>query len=190
MAGSLLVSTAVVAVAEIGDKTQLLSLLLAARYRKPVPIVLGILVATMFNHALAAYVGEWLRSFFTPESARWVLGLSLLAIAAWTLKPDTLDDDVPHTTRWGVFVLALVSFFFAEMGDKTQVATVVMAAEYRDFWSVVSGTTLGMMIANVPAVLLGAAAATRIPLKLVRVTAAVLFAGLGTAILLGLTPGA
>lgn len=185
MPGSFLVSTAVVSVAEIGDKTQLLSLLLAARYRKPVPIIAGILVATLLNHALAALVGEWLRGLMSPEIARWVLGLSLLAIAAWTLKPDKLDDAAPVATRWGVFAVTLASFFLAEMGDKTQVATVVMAAEYRDLWSVVTGTTLGMMIANVPAVLLGAAAAHKLPLKAVRLCAALLFFVLGVVILAG-----
>jgi putative Ca2+/H+ antiporter (TMEM165/GDT1 family) len=185
MPGSFFVSTAVVSVAEIGDKTQLLSLLLAARYRRPVPIIAGILVATLLNHALAALVGEWLRGLMSPEIARWVLGLSLLAIAAWTLKPDKLDGNVPPATRWGVFAVTLGSFFLAEMGDKTQVATVVMAAEYRNLWSVVMGTTLGMMVANVPVVLLGGAAADKLPLKLVRACAAILFAGLGAAILLG-----
>jgi Ca2+/H+ antiporter, TMEM165/GDT1 family len=183
MPGAFLVSTAVVSVAEIGDKTQLLSLMLAARYRRPVPIVAGILAATLLNHAAAAFVGEWLRGFFTPEAARWVLGLSLLAIAAWTLKPDRLDGTIPSATRWGVFAVSSVSFFLAEMGDKTQVATVVLAAEFRELTAVVLGTTLGMMIANVPVVLLGGAAAQRIPLKAVRIAAASMFAVLGAAIL-------
>ncbi len=185
MPGSFLVSTAVVAVAEIGDKTQLLSLLLAARFRKPWPIIAGIFAATLLNHAFAAFVGEWVRSLFTPEAARWVLGGSLLAIAAWTLKPDKLDDTLPATTRWGVLALTFVTFFIAEMGDKTQIATVVMAAEYRNLVNVVMGTTLGMMIANVPVVLLGGAMGNRIPLKSVRVVAALMFGGLGVATLAG-----
>lgn len=185
MPGSFLLSTVVVSVAEIGDKTQLLSLLLAARYRKPLPIIVGILIATLFNHGLAALVGEWLRALMTPDVARWVLGVSLLAIAAWVLVPDKVDDTAPVATRWGVFAVTLVSFFLAEMGDKTQVATVVMAAEYRDLVTVVLGTTLGMLIANVPAVLLGSAAAHRLPLKAVRACAALLFFALGVFILMG-----
>lgn len=187
MPGSFLVSTAVVSVAEIGDKTQLLSLLLAARFRKPLPIIAGILAATLLNHAFAALVGEWLRGLFTPEGARWALGLSMLAIAAWMLKPDRLEDTLPRATRWGVFALTFIAFFTAEMGDKTQVATVLMAAEYRDLAGVVLGTTLGMMIANVPVVLAGGAMADRIPLKAVRVVAASLFAALGIAALTGYT---
>ncbi|HEY9447068.1 MAG TPA: TMEM165/GDT1 family protein [Burkholderiales bacterium] len=185
MPGSFLVSTAVVSLAEIGDKTQLLSLLLAARFRKPAPIIVAIFLATLLNHGLAALLGEWVRGLLSPEAARWLLGLSLLAIAAWTLKPDKLDGAVPSATRLGVFAVTFVSFFFAEMGDKTQVATVVMAAEYRAFFAVVMGTTLGMMIANVPVVVLGGAMAHRIPLHIVRRVAAGMFAVLAVFILTG-----
>ncbi|HSQ05999.1 MAG TPA: TMEM165/GDT1 family protein, partial [Burkholderiales bacterium] len=143
MAASFLVPTVVVALAEIGDKTQLLSLLLAARFRKPVPIIIGILLATLLNHSLAGMLGEWLRSLVSADAARWVLGVSLIAIAAWVLRPDEIGNVESTTGRWGVFVIALVSFFFAEIGDKTQIATIVMAAQYHDLVSVVLGTTLG-----------------------------------------------
>jgi Ca2+/H+ antiporter, TMEM165/GDT1 family len=180
-----LVSTLVVAIAEIGDKTQLLSFLLAARFRKPLPIIVGIFCATVANHALAALLGEWVRAQFDPDALRWVLGLSLLAIAGWALKPDKLDAEVKQAGRYGVFLLTLVVFFIAEMGDKTQIATVVLAAQYQALIAVVLGTTLGMMIANVPAVLLGASMAHRIPLRAVRVCAALLFAVLGVLALVG-----
>jgi len=180
-----LVSTLVVAIAEIGDKTQLLSLLLAARFRNPLPIIVGIFFATVANHALAALLGEWVRAQFDPDALRWVLGLSLLAIAGWTLKPDKLDAEVKQAGRYGVFLLTFVVFFIAEMGDKTQIATVVLAAQYQALIAVVLGTTLGMMIANVPAVLLGSAMAHRIPLRAVRVSAALLFAVLGVLALVG-----
>lgn len=185
MAASFLVSTAVVSIAEIGDKTQLLSLLLAARFRKPAPIIVAIFLATLLNHGLAALLGEWVRGLLSPEVARWLLGLSLLAIAAWALKPDKLDGTAPSATGLGVFTVTLVSFFLAEMGDKTQVATVVMAAEYRDFAAVVMGTTMGMMIANVPVVILGGAAGHRIPLHIVRRIAAAMFAALAVFVLSG-----
>lgn len=176
----------VVAVAEIGDKTQLLSLLLAARYKKPLPIVAGILVATLTNHYAAGVLGAWIGSLLAPEYRRWVVGGSLLAIAAWTLKPDKLDGEVKESSRYGVFALTCVAFFLAEMGDKTQIATVVLAARYSTLALVVIGTTLGMMIANVPVVFLGSAASHRFPYRLVRVTAALMFALLGVAALLGI----
>ena len=187
MTTAFLVSTLVVAIAEIGDKTQLLSLLLAARFRRPLPIIVGIFCATAANHALAALFGEWVRAQFDPGTLRWVLGLSLLAIAGWTLKPDKLDAELKHVGRYGVFLLTFAVFFVVEIGDKTQIATVVLAAQYQALFAVVLGTTLGMMIANVPAVLLGAAMAHRIPLRAVRVSAALLFVVLGVLALVGVT---
>ena len=181
-----LTSVLVVALAEIGDKTQLLSLLLAARYKKPLPIVFGIFVATLANHALAGALGEWLRSLFSPQPLRWIVGASLLAIAAWTLKPDKFDGRVRESTRYGVFALTCAVFFLAEMGDKTQIATIVLAAKYHALMLVVFGTTFGMMIANVPVVFLGSAASQRIPFGSVRLIAALMFAALGAAALLGI----
>jgi putative Ca2+/H+ antiporter (TMEM165/GDT1 family) len=187
MMESLLVSTGVVALAEIGDKTQLLAFLLAARFKKPLPIVAGIFVATVFNHGLAGALGAWITSTLTPEVLRWVLGLSFLGMAAWTLVPDKIEDDeVSVASRFGVFGATLVTFFLAEMGDKTQVATVAMAAHYPDPLLVVVGTTLGMLIADVPAVFAGDKLAAKIPLKLVHGIAAVIFAVLGLATLSGL----
>ena len=180
-----LISTGIVALAEIGDKTQLLAFVLAAKFRRPVPIVAGILVATIANHGFAGALGSWLTSFASPEVLRWVLGLSFLGMAAWTLIPDTFDEDAARLGGRGVFVTTLVAFFFAEMGDKTQIATVALAAQYRAFYSVVAGTTLGMMLANVPAVYLGERIAHRVPVKVVHVVAACLFAVLGIATLLG-----
>ena len=178
-------STLVVALAEIGDKTQLLSLLLAARYRRPLPIIFGILVATLANHTLAGAFGAWIRSLLAPETLRWMIALSLFAIAAWTLKPDKLEARVRESTRYGVFALTCLVFFLAEMGDKTQIATVVLAARYDALISVVVGTTFGMMIANVPVVYLGSAAAHRIPFRAVRMVTALLFAVLGVAVVFG-----
>jgi putative Ca2+/H+ antiporter (TMEM165/GDT1 family) len=176
-----LVSTAVVAVGEIGDKTQLLALMLAARWRAPTPILLGILCATLANHALAGAVGVSLTHVVGPVALRWIVGLSFLALAAWALVPDRADvaDAARTGGRWGAFGATLVCFFLAEMGDKTQLATVALAAEYERLVEVVGGTTLGMMIADAPAVLLGSIAAHRIPLRAVRRVAAALFAGLG-----------
>ena len=177
---ALAVSTGVVALAEIGDKTQLLALVLAARWRKPVPIILGILVATILNHALAGAVGTWLAAAIGPQAMRWILGLSFLAMAAWILVPDKADDEAAaREPRHGVFLATVVTFFLVEMGDKTQIATVALAARYDALWAVVAGTTLGMMLANVPAVLVGEAAAKSLPLGLVRRVAAVIFAVLG-----------
>jgi putative Ca2+/H+ antiporter (TMEM165/GDT1 family) len=181
-----LVSTGVVALAEIGDKTQLLALVLAAKYRKPVPIILGILVATLLNHALAGAVGAWLASAIGPSAMRWILGVSFIAMAAWIMVPDKLDDEAEvKAPRFGVFVTTLLVFFVVEMGDKTQIATVALAAKYASLVGVVAGTTLGMMIANVPAVLLGEVAARKLPMKLVHGIAAAIFLVLGVAVLLG-----
>ena len=181
-----LFSTLVVALAEVGDKTQLLAFLLAARFRRPWPIILGIFVATVVNHALAGAVGTWLSSLMSPEAMRWGLGLSFIAMAVWILIPDRLDEDEARLPRLGVFGATLVAFFLAEMGDKTQIATVALAAQYQALFWVVVGTTLGMMIANVPAVLLGNRIAGRIPTRWVHGVAAALFALLGLATLFGL----
>ena len=180
-----LISTGIVGLAEIGDKTQLLAFLLAAKFRKPLPIVLAILVATIANHAFAAAVGAWITSMLGPDVLRWVLGVSFLAMAAWTLIPDKLDEDETKLAKYGVFLTTLIAFFMAEMGDKTQVATVALAARYHDIVSVVLGTTFGMMLANVPAVYLGDKIANRVSLRLVHGIAALVFAVLGVATLLG-----
>jgi len=180
-----LVSTGLVALAEIGDKTQLLAFLLAARYRRPLPIVAGILVATIANHALAAGLGAWLRTLLDPQVLRWVVGIGFLVMAGWTLIPDQLDDDRP-ADRFGVFGTTVLAFFIAEMGDKTQLATVALAAQADALVAVVAGTTAGMMLANVPAVLLGQRLAGRIPVAWVHRVAAALFALLGVATLLGM----
>lgn len=180
-----LVSTGIVALAEIGDKTQLLAFILAAKYRKPLPIILGILVATVANHAFAGALGAWITVLMGPELLRWVLGLSFLGMAVWTLIPDKFDEKDAKLARFGVFGTTLIAFFLAEMGDKTQIATVALAAQYHAFLPVVAGTTFGMMIANVPAVFLGKKIAHRMPVKLVHGIAAVIFAILGIATLLG-----
>ena len=182
---ALLVSTGIVALAEIGDKTQLLALVLAARFRKPVPIILGILVATLANHALAGAAGAWISALVGPTAMRWILGLSFIAMAIWTLIPDKYEDERETTPRFGVFGTTLVAFFLLEMGDKTQIATVALAAKYSSLASVVAGTTLGMMIANVPAVLLGEVAAKKLPMRLVHGVVAVTFLALGVSVLLG-----
>ena len=180
-----LVSTGIVALAEIGDKTQLLAFILAAKFRKPLPIVLGILVATIANHGFAGALGSWITSLVGPETLRWVLGISFIAMAIWTLIPDQFDEDDAKLSRYGVFGTTLIAFFLAEMGDKTQIATIALAAQYHTFFAVVAGTTLGMMIANVPAVLLGDRIANRMPVRLVHGFAAAIFALLGVATLLG-----
>ena len=180
-----LISTGIVGLAEIGDKTQLLAFLLAAKFRKPLPIVLAIFVATIANHAFAAAVGAWITSMLGPDVLRWVLGVSFLAMAAWTLIPDKLDEDETKLAKYGVFLTTLIAFFMAEMGDKTQVATVALAARYHNIVSVVLGTTFGMMLANVPAVYLGDKIANRVSLRLVHGIAALVFAVLGVATLLG-----
>ena len=176
------ISTGTVALAEIGDKTQLLALLLAARYRKPWPIVAGILVATLLNHALAAWLGALAAQWLTPTVLRWIVAVSFIAIALWTLKPDTLDDDAAtlpaRGTRFGqVFVATTIAFFIAEIGDKTQVATVLLAAKYSPLWQVVAGTTLGMLAANVPVVVLGSRFASRLPLRAARIAGGLLPGG-------------
>ncbi len=186
---ALLVSTSVVALAEIGDKTQLLALVLAARFRKPVPIVAGILVATLANHGLAGALGAWIPSVLNPGVLRWVLGLSFLAMAVWTLIPDGIEEDEAKAARrLGVFGATLVTFFLAEMGDKTQLATVAMAAHYPGALVVVIGTTLGMLIADAPAVFLGDRFAAKIPMRPVHSIAAAIFAVMGLLVLLRLDP--
>ena len=183
---ALFVSTGVVALAEIGDKTQLLAFILAARFKKPVPIILGILLATLLNHGLAGALGAWIIHATSPELLRWVLGLSFIAMAIWTLIPDKIDaEQSDRGTQFGVFGATFISFFIAEMGDKTQIATVAMAAHYAAPLLVVMGTTLGMLIADVPAVLLGEKLAKKIPMKLMHGIAAAIFALLGIAALLG-----
>jgi putative Ca2+/H+ antiporter (TMEM165/GDT1 family) len=180
-----LISTGIVALAEIGDKTQLLAFILAAKFRKPVPIVLGILVATLANHGFAGAVGSWITTLMGPETLRWVLGVSFIAMAGWTLIPDKFDEEDAKLARFGVFTTTLIAFFLAEMGDKTQVATIALAAQYQSLFAVVAGTTLGMMLANVPAVIMGDKIADKLPVKLVHRIAAAIFALLGVATLLG-----
>lgn len=174
-------STLVVALAEMGDKTQLLALVLAARFRRPWPIVWGILLATVLNHALAGAVGAWVVQWLGPDAMRWVLGLSFIAMAVWMLVPDKLDDEdgVREHPGWGVLMTTTVAFFLAEMGDKTQVATVMLAAQYQAFFWVVAGTTLGMLLANAPVVWLGHKLVRRVPLRLVHGISAAIFAVLG-----------
>ena len=173
-----LISTFVVAIAEIGDKTQLLALLLAARFRKPWPIIAGIFVATVLNHALAAWLGTVAASYLTPDVLRWIVAGSFAAIGLWTLKPDTLDENSERLPARGAFIATVIAFFLAEMGDKTQIATVVLAAKSPLLWPVVLGTTLGMLLANVPVVLLGGRFAAKLPLKAARMAAAALFLAL------------
>lgn len=183
---TLIIATLAVAVAEIGDKTQLLSLVLAARYRRPLPIILGILIATTLNHALAASVGALVAEILSPPVLKWLMAGSFLAVAAWTLVPDKIDDEETRRgSAHGVLLATTIAFFIAEMGDKTQVATVVLAARYDPLWQVIVGTTAGMLIANAPVVLLGARFADRLPLRAARIAAALLFAALGLWIGLG-----
>ncbi len=180
-------STGIVALGEMGDKTQLLALLLAARYRRPWPIIAGILVATLANHAGASALGTVLTRWMDPQWMRWLLGASFIGVALWMLVPDKADDDgaPAQTTRLGVFGVTTVAFFLAEMGDKTQIATVMLAARYDSLLWVTAGTTLGMMIANVPAVVLGDKVVQRVPIAWVHRIAAVAFAAIGVAVLLG-----
>ena len=182
-------SAGVVALAEVGDKTQLLALLLAATYRRPLPIIAGIFFATLANHAFAGAIGQWLTHVVSPEALRWILGLSFIGMAVWTLIPDKLDDGAPRKWRFGVFGTTLIAFFLVEMGDKTQIATVALAARYDALTAVVMGTTLGMMIANVPAVMLGNFTAEKLPVRAIHIAAAILFALLGIAVLGGLELG-
>jgi Ca2+/H+ antiporter, TMEM165/GDT1 family len=178
------VSTALVAVAEIGDKTQLLALMLAARYRKAAPIILGILGATLANHALAAWIGAEVSAWVGEETMRWILAVTFIVMAGWCLIPDKMEDGPQAAHQAGAFLATLVSFFLVEIGDKTQIATVALAARFQSLSTVTIGTTLGMLIANVPVVLFGDAIARRLPLKIVRVVAALLFVALGVAALL------
>jgi Ca2+/H+ antiporter, TMEM165/GDT1 family len=180
-------STLVVALAEMGDKTQLLALVLAARFRRPWPIVWGIFLATVLNHALAGAVGAWVVQWLGPDAMRWVLGLSFIAMAVWMLVPDKLDDEdgVREHPGWGVLMTTTVAFFLAEMGDKTQVATVMLAAQYQAFFWVVAGTTLGMLLANAPVVWWGDQLVRKLPLKLVHGISALIFLVLGVLALLG-----
>ncbi len=183
---SLFVSTGVVALAEIGDKTQLLAFILAARFKKPLPIILGILCATVVNHGLAGALGAWITTTISPETLRWILGASFIGMAIWTLIPDKIEEEETQiASKLGVFGATLITFFLAEMGDKTQIATVAMAAHYANPVLVVIGTTLGMLIADVPAVFVGDKLAAKIPMKLVHSIAAAIFAALGVATLLG-----
>ena len=182
---SFLVSTGIVALAEVGDKTQLLAFILAARFRKPLPIIMGILVATLVNHGFAGALGNWITALIGPASLRWILGLSFVGMAVWTLIPDEFEEGDARLARMGVFGTTVVAFFLAEMGDKTQIATVALAAQYHAFYTVVAGTTLGMMLANIPAVLVGERLAHRMPVRLVHGIAAAIFVVLGVATLLG-----
>jgi Ca2+/H+ antiporter, TMEM165/GDT1 family len=182
---ALYISTGVVTLAEMGDKTQLLAFILAARFKKPVPIILGILLATLVNHGLAGALGAWITSVISPDTMRWVLGLSFLGMAVWTLIPDKIEEEETQVAqKLGVFGATLVTFFLAEMGDKTQIATVALAAHYGAPLLVVIGTTLGMLIADVPAVFVGNKFAAKIPMKLVHTIAAAIFALMGVLTLL------
>ncbi|WP_410498308.1 TMEM165/GDT1 family protein [Chitinibacter sp. S2-10] len=187
MFDAFLISTGVVAVAEMGDKTQLLSLILAARFRRPLPIVAGIFVATVLNHFAAGWIGQQVAGLISPDLLRWVVGLGFLAIAAWALIPDEMDEDETTVKPYSAFVATCIAFFLAEMGDKTQIATVALALKYTPLWQVVLGTTLGMMMANVPAVYLGEWISSRMHLlRLVRFVAAAIFAAIGVLALLGM----
>ena len=182
---ALLISTGVVALAEIGDKTQLLAFILAARFKKPLPIILGILCATLVNHGLAGALGAWITSVVSPDVMRWVLGLSFLGMAVWTLIPDKIEEEETQVAKHlGVFGATLITFFLAEMGDKTQIATIALAAHYGTPVLVILGTTLGMLIADVPAVFVGNKFAAKIPMKLVHSIAAGIFAVMGVLTLL------
>ena len=175
-----LVSIGVVALGEMGDKTQLLAVLLAAKFRRPTPIILGILVATLANHSFAGAVGDWVARALGPDLLRWVIGLSFIAMAGWMLIPDEVDAAAAGgKQRFGVFGTTVLAFFLAEMGDKTQIATVALAARYHELVAVVAGTTIGMMLANVPAVFLGDTIAKKVSMPLVHGIAALIFAGLG-----------
>ncbi|HJU09189.1 MAG TPA: TMEM165/GDT1 family protein [Rhodanobacteraceae bacterium] len=178
-----LVSLGAVALAEIGDKTQLLSLVLAAKYRRPLPICFGVLVATLFNHAIAAEVGAWLAHWLTPDVQRWLIGGSFIAVSIWALFPDKADEGTAARNGHGVFIATVITFFLAEMGDRTQITTAILGAQFRAPLQVIAGTTLGMMLANVPVILLGARFAQKLPLRAARICASVLFAALGVWIL-------
>jgi putative Ca2+/H+ antiporter (TMEM165/GDT1 family) len=179
-----LVSTGIVAIAEVGDKTQLLSFLLATRFRKPLPIIVGILVATLINHGLAGIAGVFVTSWIEPRTLRWILGASFVAMAAWTLVPDKMEESI-KPGAFSAFGTTLVSFFLAEIGDKTQIATIGLAAKYNSLFLVVAGTTLGMMVADVPAVIFGDRIAKRAPLRLIRNVTAAIFVVVAAATFLG-----
>ena len=183
MLEALLISTSIVALAEMGDKTQLLSFVLAARLKKKGPICLGILLATLANHFLAGYAGAWIASLLSPEAMKWIIAVSFFAFGLWALKPDTLEEN-PNLRGTGVLITTLIAFFLVEMGDKTQLATIALAATYPSLPAVVAGTTLGMMIANVPAVWMGEALAHRVNMKIMRWIAAALFLVLGVIVLI------
>ncbi len=184
---SILVSTGVVALAEMGDKTQLLAFILAARFRRPLPIVLGILCATLLNHGLAGALGTWITTVISADILRWVLGLSFIGMAIWTLIPDKIEDEETQiASKLGVFGATFVTFFLAEMGDKTQLATIALAAHYAAPVMVIAGTTMGMLIADVPAVFLGNKFADKIPMRLVHSIAAGIFAVMGVLTLLSI----
>ena len=184
---ALLISTGVVALAEIGDKTQLLAFVLAARFKRPLPIIMGIICATIINHGLAGALGAWITSALSPEVLRWILGLSFIGMAIWTMIPDEIEEDETQVAKHlGVFGATFVTFFLAEMGDKTQIATIALAANYGAALLVVAGTTLGMLIADVPAVFVGQKFAARIPMKLVHSIAAAIFALMGVLTLFGI----
>lgn len=182
---ALLISTGIVALAEIGDKTQLLAFILAARFKKPIPIIIGILLATLLNHGVAGALGEWLTSLVSPTTAGYILAVSFIIMGLWTLIPDKFDESEAKFAHYGVFMTTLIAFFFAEMGDKTQIATIALAAKYQSFLLVVAGTTIGMMLANVPAVLLGHKIAHKIPTRIVHGIAAAIFVVLGVLTLVG-----
>ncbi len=181
-----LVSTGIVALAEMGDKTQLLAFMLAAKFRKPAPIILGILVATLLNHGAAGALGTWIPHVLDAAILRWILGVGFIVMAIWILIPDKLDEDDARFISWGVFGTTVVAFFIAEMGDKTQIATIALAAQYQSFFAVVLGTTVGMLIANAPAVLLGNKFASALPVTWIHRVVAAVFAIMGIAILLGI----
>jgi putative Ca2+/H+ antiporter (TMEM165/GDT1 family) len=184
-----LVSMGVVALGEIGDKTQLLAFVLSVRFRKPLPIIAGIVVSTLANHAVAGWIGHLLRNALPPDVLRWAVAVSFFAVALWALKPDTLDKgEASPASRWGVFGVTVVAFFLAEIGDKTQVATMVLAARFDSLLAVILGTTLGMLIADVPVVLFGKAASRRIPFKALRIASAIVFAALGALALFAPVP--
>lgn len=180
-----LISTGLVTLAEMGDRTQLLAFLLAAKFRRPLPIMLGILIATLANHAFAGFIGQWFADLMTPNVLRWVLAFTFFAMAAWMLIPDKLDDDAPDNSQYGVLMTTIIAFFLAEIGDKTQVATVALAARFDGLTWIVAGTTLGMMIANVPAIYLGDRFADKLPVRLIHLVAALVFVVLGVLTVLG-----
>ncbi|WP_427979389.1 TMEM165/GDT1 family protein [Agarivorans sp.] len=181
---ALFTSITAVAIAEIGDKTQLLALLLACKFRKPVPIILGIIIATLLNHAAAAWFGSLVQQWLSPEVLRWLLGLSFIAMAIWVLIPDKIDEEDSKMLKYGPFLASLVLFFIAEIGDKTQVATVILAAKYDSLIMVITGTTIGMCLANVPVVLLGKLGVEKLPMTLIHRLTAVLFFALGLSTIL------